>query len=83
MNGGQILYFALYIIMAMSCNRRQTSVERLAFFRSSSIKPVPPRGVIFVFYCCHCFQQKQPNQNPLFARIFIGLTGAETKILSC
>ena len=43
------------------------------------LKPVPPRGDIFVLYCCHCLQQKLPNQNSLFARIFIGLTTAETE----
>lgn len=30
MHGGHRLYFALYIIMAIFCNRRQTSVESLA-----------------------------------------------------
>ena len=38
-----------------------------------------PRGDIFVLYCCHGVQQKRPNENPLFARIFIGLTMAETE----
>ena len=33
--------------------------------------------------CCYCLKQKRLNQNTLFARLFMGLSGAETKILSC
>ena len=38
------------------------------------LKPVPPppRGDIFVLYCCYCLQQKWPNQNTLFAHKSIG-----------
>ena len=25
-----------------------------------------------MLYCCHCLQQKRPNQNTLFERIFTG-----------
>ena len=32
-----------------------------------------PRGDIFVRCCCHCLQQKWPNQNTLFARMLLGL----------
>ena len=38
-----------------------------------------PRRDIFALCCCHCVQQKRPNQNILFACIFIGpgLVGQE------
>ena len=68
MYGGHILYFALYIIMAISSNRRQPSVVSLAFLKSSSYAVDGSKRSLL--YSLHLSAIRRPTELPHWVTVY-------------